>query len=203
MGGRPCFCPFFEDESWFFAKFVETNNSMKHIAIFCSASKACPREYNESAAKVIEGLCKKGYGIVSGGTVLGTMGVVSNTVKACGGHHRGVLPRFMKDVAFPGLSEVVWTDTMSERKEEMRRDTVAAIALPGGIGTLDELIETHVLKKLQKYSGRVIVLNLGGFFDPFLALLDHYVATGMLPAADRPLVENFPTVEALLESFPG
>lgn len=176
---------------------------MKNIVFFCSASKACPAEYNISAAKIIEGLCNKGYGIVSGGTRLGTMGVISNTVVKCGGYHKGVLPRFMKDVAFPGLSEVVWTETMSERKEEMRRDTVAAIALPGGIGTLDELIETHVLVKLQQYHGRVIVLNIDGFFNPFLQLLDHYVATGMLTVEDRRLVESFDTVDSLLRSFPS
>ena len=129
------------------------------------------------------------------------MNVVSQTVARCGGYHKGVLPHFMKDVAFPGLSEVVWTDTMSERKEEMRKDTVAAIALPGGIGTLDELIETHVLVKLQQYDGRVIVLNIGCFFNPFLQLLDHYVATGMLTPEDRRLVESFDTVEFLLETF--
>ena len=174
---------------------------MKKIVIFCSASKACPKVYNDNAAKVVAGLCEKGYGIVSGGTCLGTMGVVSDTVVKCGGYHKGVLPRFMKDVAFPGLSEVVWTDTMSERKEEMRKDTVAAIALPGGIGTLDELIETHVLVKLQKYHGRVIVLNIDGFFNPFLQLLDHYVATGMLTPEDRSLVEAFDTPEKLLASL--
>lgn len=174
---------------------------MKKIVFFCSASDQCPKEYNENAAKVVEALCEKGYGIVSGGTVLGTMGVISNTVAKCGGYHKGVLPSFMQGLDFPGLSEVVWTDTMSERKEEMRRDTVAAVALPGGIGTLDELIETHVLVKLRQYHGRVIVLNLGGFFNPFLALLDHYVATGMLTTKDRQLVESYDTAEALLETL--
>ena len=174
---------------------------MKKIVFFCSASDQCPKEYNENAAKVVEALCEKGYGIVSGGTVLGTMGVISNTVAKCGGYHKGVLPRFMQGLDFPGLSEVIWTDTMSERKEEMRRDTVAAVALPGGIGTLDELIETHVLVKLRQYHGRVIVLNLGGFFNPFLALLDHYVATGMLTHKDRQLVESYDTAEALLETL--
>ncbi|MBQ4285931.1 MAG: LOG family protein, partial [Bacteroidales bacterium] len=75
------------------------------------------------------------------------------------------------------------------------------IALPGGTGTLDELIETQVLKKLGKYDGRVIVLNLDGFYDPFLALLDHYVSTGMLTPADRSLVETFDTVPSLLASL--
>lgn len=174
---------------------------MKKIVFFCSARDQCPKEYNENAAKVVEALCEKGYGIVSGGTVLGTMGVISNTVAKCGGYHKGVLPSFMQGLDFPGLSEVIWTDTMSERKEEMRRDTVAAVALPGGIGTLDELIETHVLVKLRQYHGRVIVLNLGGFFNPFLALLDHYVATGMLTTKDRQLVESYDTAEALLETL--
>ena len=174
---------------------------MKKIVFFCSASDQCPKEYNENAAKVVEALCEKGYGIVSGGTVLGTMGVISNTVAKCGGYHKGVLPSFMQGLDFPGLSEVIWTDTMSERKEEMRKDTVAAVALPGGIGTLDELIETHVLVKLRQYHGRVIVLNLGGFFNPFLALRDHYVATGMLTTKDRQLVESYDTAEALLETL--
>lgn len=174
---------------------------MNKIVVFCAASNLVSQEYNKCAATIIERLCKKGYGIVSGGTVLGTMGVVSDTVAKCGGYHKGVLPRFMNGLAFEGLSETEWTDTMSQRKEEMRRDTVAAIALPGGIGTLDELIETLVLKKLDCYSGRVIVLNIDGFFNPLLELLDHYVATGALKAEDRNLLEEFDSVESLLNSF--
>lgn len=174
---------------------------MKSIVIFCSASSAAPQKFNDAAAKVVEGLCAKAYGIVSGGTPLGTMGAVSDAAVRCGGHHKGVLPRFMENIAYRGLSETVWTETMSERKEAMREGTVAAIALPGGIGTLDEIIETMVLKKMGRYKGRVIVLNLDGFFNPFLALLDHYVATGMLPAEDRLLIENITSVEELLAGF--
>ena len=174
---------------------------MKTIVLYCSASSQVPQEYNKCAASVVEGLCKKGYGIVSGGTFLGTMGVVSDTVVNCGGYHKGVLPQFMLNYAYNGLSETVWTPTMAERKEEMRRGTVAAIALPGGIGTLDELIETLVLKKLAKYHGRVILLNIDGFFNPLLALLDHYVTTGMLSTEDRALIESFDSPAALLETF--
>ncbi len=174
---------------------------MNKIAVFCSASDKAPLEFNQGAASLIAGLCAKGYGIVSGATVLGTMKVVADAVVAAGGYHKGVLPSFMKPLAYPSLSETVWTETMSQRKEEMRRDTVAVIALPGGTGTLDELIETQVLKKLGKYDGRVIVLNLDGFYDPFLALLDHYVSTGMLTPADRTLVETFDTVPSLLASL--
>ena len=174
---------------------------MNKVVIYCSSSNAIPRKYNDGAAAVVAGLCAKGYGIVSGGSFRGTMGVVSDTAAAGGGYHKGVLPRFMSSLVYDGLSEVVWTETMAERKEEMRRDTVAAIALPGGIGTLDELIETHVLKKLGRYNGRVIVFNLDGFFNPFFDLLDHYIATGMLTPEDRDLLECFDSPEALLASF--
>ena len=174
---------------------------MVKVAIFCSASQLIPDSFNDAASKVVKGLCSKGYGVVSGGTVLGTMGVVSRSAAECGGYHKGVLPRFMENLASGSLSETVFTETMALRKEEMRRDTVAVLALPGGIGTLDELIETHVLKKLGCYHGRVILLDLDGFFQPFLALLDHYVKTGMMTRDDRALVESFDSVDSLLSSF--
>ncbi len=94
----------------------------------------------------------------------------------------GVLPRFMKGFEHPGLTECVWTDRMSERKDAMREGTSLAIALPGGIGTLDELAETCCLAKLGRYGGRVVVYNPNGFFDPFRRQLDHFVAEKMLDA---------------------
>jgi len=174
---------------------------MEKIVIYCSSSFGIPQKYNQGAAEVVEGLCAKGFGIVSGGSFRGTMGVVSDTVARCGGYHKGVLPSFMKPLAYDALTETVWTDTMADRKEEMRKDTIAAIALPGGIGTLDELIETHVLKKLGRYSGRIVVFNMDGFFNPFFALLEHYVETGMLTAEDMKLVESFDTAHDLVDSF--
>ena len=174
---------------------------MNKIVIYCSASDVIDASFNESAAALVTSLCGKGYGIVSGGTIKGTMGVIADAVAGCGGYHKGVLPRFMTDLAHPGLSETAWTDSMSLRKEEMRKDTAAAIALPGGIGTLDELIETLVLKKLHCYFGRVIVLNLGGFFEPLKALLDHYVATGMMTGADKDLLEWYGSVEDLITTL--
>ena len=174
---------------------------MESVVIFCSSSSEAAPEYNQCAARLVEGLCAKGYGIVSGGSFRGTMGAVADAAVRSGGHHKGVLPRFMQRFVYEGLSETAWTDTMSQRKEEMRKGTVAAIALPGGIGTLDEIIETLVLKKLGQYHGRVIVLGPGAFFDPFLALLDHFVATGMFAPEDRALLECYDSADALLATF--
>ena len=169
------------------------------IVIFCSASYGIDPSYDNEAADFVRRACMKGYEIVSGGTVKGTMGVVSKTVEECGGVHVGILPRFMEEFAYPGLSSLVWTDTMSERKEKMREGTCAAIALPGGIGTLDELVETLTLAKLGKYPGRIMALNIGGFYDKFIELLDFYVSTGMLDEASRKLISFPATVDELME----
>lgn len=169
----------------------------KKIVIFCSASYEIDPKYNAAAEAVVRMACAKGYTIVSGGTVKGTMGVVSETVNACGGRHIGILPRFMEEYTYPHLSEIILTDTMSERKEKMREGTCAAIALPGGIGTLDELVETLTLAKLGKYDGKILALNIDGFYDKFIELLDFYVATGMLDDVSRKMISFPASVEEL------
>ena len=153
---------------------------MEKIAVFCSASSKIDEKYNVVARDFVRKAASRGYGIVTGGTVKGTMGVVSDELYKCGGYHLGVIPRFMEQYVYPYLSEVIWTDTMSERKVLLRKDTSAVVALPGGIGTLDELIETFALIHLKQYFGKILVLDHEGFYEPLKALLQHYVETGML-----------------------
>ena len=111
----------------------------------------------------------------------------------------GVLPRFMKGFEHPRLTECLWTDRMSERKDVMREGTCLAIALPGGIGTLDEIAETYCLAKLGRYPGRVVAFNMNGFYDPFKLQLDRYVERGMMDEASRALMHFPETVEELTE----
>lgn len=169
----------------------------KQAVIFCSANKDIDAIYGQTAREVVRAVCSAGYGITSGGTVKGTMGVVSEACVELGVYHRGVIPHFMADVIYPGLDEVVWTDRMSERKDRMREGTCLAIALPGGIGTFDELIETMTLKKLDKYPGKIVVINVNGYFEPLRDLLDNMVRTNMLYPKDRALIEFVSTVEEL------
>lgn len=152
---------------------------------FCSACAGIAPEYNEAARRLVRAAASRGYEIVSGGTVKGTMSVICDEAAACGAKVRGVLPRFMEPLAHPKLTETVWTDTMSERKEAMREGADFVFALPGGIGTMDELFETLVLAKLDRFHGRIAAVNIGGFYDPLDTLLDHFVATGMLEATDK------------------
>ena len=162
--------------------------SERKAVVFCSASNDIDPKYNEAAREVVRALHAYGWELVSGGSFRGTMGVIADEMERLGGCHIGVLPRFMKGLEYPNLTELHWTDTMAERKERMREGTSAAIALPGGIGTLDEFIESHVLVKLGQYHGKLLVLNIDGFFDPFKDLLDRYEAAGMLEPRDRALI---------------
>jgi uncharacterized protein (TIGR00730 family) len=153
---------------------------MKKIAVYCSASFNIDNKYNVVAREFVRKASSRGYGIVTGGTIKGTMGEVSDELRSCGGYHLGVIPRFMEQYVYPELSEVIWTDTMAERKTFLREGTCAVVALPGGIGTLDELIETFALIHLKRYFGKIAVLDYEGFYQPLKALLQHYVETGML-----------------------
>ena len=169
----------------------------KKLVIFCSASAGIDQKYNTAAEDFVSGIAGK-YTVVSGGTVKGTMGVVSRTVLECGGKHIGIIEKLMFEFVYDGLSEVVWTETMSERKEKMREGTCAAVALPGGLGTLDELVETLALAKLKQYHGQIFALNIDGFYDKFKELLDFYAATGMMDKSTLGLVRFPATVEELV-----
>lgn len=153
------------------------------IAVFCSASFEIDPKFNKVAREFVRAASLHGYGIVTGGTVKGTMGEVSDELHSCGGYHLGVIPRFMEQYVYPDLSEVIWTDTMSERKTLLRKDTCAVVALPGGVGTLDEVIEVLALVHLKQYFGKIFLLNHDGFYEPLRRLLQHYVDTKMMSEA--------------------
>ena len=164
------------------------------IAVFCSARYDIDPEYNEAARLFVRGAAARGFKVVSGGTVRGTMGVISEELEKCGGYHIGVVPRFLSQYAYPGLSELIWTDTLAERKAVFQKDARAVVALPGGIGTLDEVIDTFSLLYLGRYDGKIALLNCKGFYEPLLALLRHYVDQKMMSeeTLDRLVVADTP-----------
>ena len=170
----------------------------RKAVVFCSASFDIDDKYNDLARCAVRALHGCGYGMVSGGTVKGTMKVIADEARRLGMEHTGILPRFMKGLEYTGATTIVWTGTMSERKEAMREGTCLAVALPGGIGTLDELIETLTLAKIGRYGGRVVAFNFEGFYDLLKDLLDHYVATGMLDADSREMIMFPETIDGFV-----
>ena len=171
------------------------------IAVFCSASYDIDPKYNKVAREFVRAASLRGYGVVSGGTIKGTMGEISDELRLCGGYHLGVIPRFMEQYVYPDLSEVIWTDTMAERKSLLRKDTCAVVALPGGVGTLDEVIEVLALVHLKQYFGKIFLLNHEGFYEPLRNLLQHYVDTKMLSEATMEKVIFAQTPEEILEEL--
>ena len=168
----------------------------KAALFFCSSNSDIDPRYIQAARDVVRATCLKGYAIVSGGASRGLMKVVADEACSCGALNIGVLPRFMEEFSHSDLTKLVWTDTMSQRKDLMRQyGPDVAVALPGGIGTLDELFETYTLAKLGKYPGKVVAFNCFGFYDPVKDLMEYYVREGMLDQATRELL-HFPcTVE--------
>ncbi len=171
--------------------------SDKKAVFFCAASSDIKAEYNQAAREIVRAACLSGYDIVSGGTVKGTMWHVCDEASRCGVEVIGVIPRFMAGLEHPSLTRCIWTDRMSQRKDAMREGTCLAVALPGGIGTLDELAETYCLAKMGLYPGRVVALNMDGFYEPFRAQLDLYVERGFLDGKSRALISFPDTVEEL------
>lgn len=172
---------------------------MKKIAVYCSASFEIDPKFNKVARGFVRAASLRGYGIVTGGTVKGTMGEVSDELHSCGGYHLGVIPRFMEQYVYPDLSEVIWTDTMAERKALLRKDTCAVVALPGGVGTLDEVIEVLALVHLKQYFGKIFLLNHEGFYEPLRRLLQHYVDMKMMSETTMAKVCFASTADEILE----
>ncbi|OFY39827.1 MAG: Rossman fold protein, TIGR00730 family [Bacteroidetes bacterium GWF2_40_14] len=147
----------------------------KRICVYCSSSDVLEDKYKEVAECFAKAASFLDYTIVCGGSCKGLMGVIIDTMISNGARVEGVIPGFMKELEFhhPGLENIEIVPTMSERKDKLRDDTDAVVAFPGGIGTLEELMETLTLRRLGLYSGEVIIFNQDGFYNPLFLLFEH------------------------------
>lgn len=169
----------------------------KKAVFFCSASEKIDPKYNQAARQVARVACSLGYTIVNGGTFDGTMNAISKEVAECGGKVIGIIPRFMAGRENHYLSDCIWVETMAERKELMIKNSVAAIALPGGVGTLDEISEAICLRQLKRFSGKIIIYNFEGFYDNLKHLLESYVETKMMEQEIMDMIFFPKTIEEL------
>ena len=140
------------------------------------------KKYLEAANTFAEAASGRNWTIVCGGSRRGLMGVIIDRMLDLGGDIEGVMPSFMKEIELEhrSLQNLTLVDSMSRRKELLRENTHAVVALPGGIGTIEEFIETYTLKRLGIYEGCVAILNLDGFFNPMLKMFEHLVNEKML-----------------------
>jgi len=143
------------------------------ITIYASSSAQIARVYFDAAKDLGERMAALDIACVNGGGCNGLMAAVTNAMLANGGKVVGVIPQFMVERGWlhPGIKEVIVTSGIHERKQAMAREADACIALPGGVGTLEELLEIITWKQLGLFTNPVIILNIDGFYDSLLTML--------------------------------
>jgi hypothetical protein len=158
--------------------------SERAVCVYCASSRTSHPDYRAAAQRLGEVLAAAGLGIVYGGGAVGSMGALADGALAKGGRVIGILPRFMADLEWGhrGLTELELVEDLRARKHLMLTRSDAAIALPGGSGTLEELLEAITLKRLGLYLKPIVLVNTRSFFAPLLALLEHAVEERFMDA---------------------
>ena len=179
---------------------------MKRIGVFCGSSSGARPDYKNAAAELASELVKRGIGLVYGGGRIGLMGRIAEAVIAGGGEVIGVIPEFLieKELAYEGVSELRAVQSMSERKAVMAELSDAFVALPGGYGTLDELVEMLSWTQLGIHHKPCGLLNTRDYYDALLDFFDRSVSENFLQPEHRSmlLVETDPaTLLDRLESW--
>ncbi|WP_111592051.1 LOG family protein [Chitinophaga dinghuensis] len=176
---------------------------MKRIAVYCGSSMGNDNIFREQAMLLGATLAQKGIGLVYGGARVGLMGAVADGALSEGGEVIGVLPHFLqqKELAHVGLSELILTDTMHERKAKMNELCDGVIALPGGFGTMEELYEMLTWGQLGLHNKPVGLLNTNGFYDALIALSVNMSANGFLSDANREMLLHSADIHLLLEQM--
>lgn len=170
------------------------------VCVFCSSSDRIGRHHFDLAEALGAELAQRQLNLVYGGGGVGLMGALARSVARQKGYVIGVIPEFMraKELAFAEADEMVITTTMRERKAEMEMRADAFIVLPGGFGTLEEVVEIITLKQLALHHKPIVFLNQNGYFDPLLAFFERMFEEEF----SRPLYRNFYNVsESLEETF--
>lgn len=157
---------------------------MKAICVYCGANPGARPEYAEQARALGRVLAGQGLGLVYGGGNVGLMGIIADEVLRCGGEAVGIIPEALmkKEIGHMGLTELHIVSSMHERKQMMADRSDAFIAMPGGVGTYEELFETFTWLQLGYHSKPIGLLNVNGFYDGLLGFLQHAADEGFLRA---------------------
>ena len=166
---------------------VNVQTTQPLIALYCGSRSGNKPIYQEKAIALAQGLAKQGFGLVYGGASIGLMGQVADAMISHGGEAVGVIPEFMLDyeIAHHQLTELHVVQTMHERKALMAERASAFVALPGGLGTFEEILEVATWGQLNQHQKPMMIYNVNGFYDALIAQLDHAVEEGFLPPKHR------------------
>ena len=174
---------------------------MKALCVYCGSRQGTDPAFAAAARDVGNAIGRRGWRLVYGGGGSGLMGEVADAALAAGARSTGVIPAALmqRELGHRGLEELLVVETMHERKRMMAERSDAFVALPGGIGTFEELFEVWTWLQLGYHAKPVGLLNVAGYFDPLLAFLDRSVAQGFVPPAQRALLQVETHADALLD----
>ncbi|MFT5494094.1 MAG: hypothetical protein ACI8V5_004496 [Limisphaerales bacterium] len=184
-------------------------NPLKRIGVFCGSSPGGDPAFTEAAKAVGTELARRGIGLVYGGGNVGLMGVVADATLESGGEVIGVIPEALegKELAHQGVTELRVVASMHERKALMEELSDGFVALPGGFGTFEELLEILTWSQLGIHRKPAGILNVSGYYDCLIAMFDHAVSQRLLSSSNRELVltetEIAPLLNCMSDFEPG
>ena len=163
---------------------------LKTVTVFCGSSLGSNPAYAKAAQGLVQEMVSHNIKLVYGGGSVGLMGTIADTALAAGGEVIGVIPRYLleREVGHKGLTELIVVHSMHERKAKMNELADAFIALPGGLGTLEEFFEVVSWAQLGLHTKPCILLNTAGYFNGIIQALDHATADGFIKEVHRALI---------------
>lgn len=176
---------------------------MKRITVFCGSSSGTEKIFKEQAYELGKTLAKQNIELVYGGANVGLMGAVANGVMENGGKAIGVLPTFLKkvEIAHENLTELILVETMHQRKTKMDELSDGIVTLPGGFGTLEEFFEMLTWAQLGLHKKPISILNINGFFDELLSLIQTMVNKGFLKQMNQEMLIVSDDIDDLLNKM--
>ncbi|KAJ6914567.1 cytokinin riboside 5'-monophosphate phosphoribohydrolase LOG7 [Populus alba x Populus x berolinensis] len=181
----------------------DTESKFKRVCVFCGSSSGKKASYQEAAVELAKELVERRIDLVYGGGSVGLMGLVSQAVHDGGRHVLGVIPRSLmpREVTGEPVGEVRAVSDMHQRKAEMARQADAFIALPGGYGTLEELLEVITWAQLNIHHKPVGLLNVDGYYNSLLSFIDKAVDEGFISPAARRIIVSASTAKQLFRQL--
>jgi len=178
---------------------------IQRVCVYCASSPGFDDRHRLNASAFGRELVANNIGLVYGGGHVGLMGTIADSVMDAGGEVIGVIPSklFSREVAHKGLTQLIEVSSMHERKQKMFELSGAFVALPGGLGTLEELFEVATWSQLGLHAKPIVVLDTDGYYQPLADFIDNSVNAGLMKPANGEIIKTVKTVDELLPAIAG
>ncbi len=176
---------------------------LRRVCVYCASSLGTDPKYRESATRLGEILAEHDVGLVYGGGAVGLMGTIADAAMGAGAEVIGVIPTalFSREIGHSGLTELIEVGSMHERKAKMFDLSDAFVALPGGLGTLEELFEVATWSQLGTHDKPVVVVDVDGYYTPLFDFIDGAVAAGLMREKNRQIIVRVERVEQVMDAL--